>query len=157
MMLHQQQISVNARTKGSNSTARPFSASTATRTRSHLSRQTITCQALPSSRPDTQQDSGASAGPLQVIAAAAAAAAVLLWPAQAAQALPEAQLEQIKQAIDKDFQQGQVSAVPLAMSAPAPAHKGQLKNATAGCLNCRTSVCWEMFSVAWCRDVFCCL
>lgn len=56
-----------------------------------------------------QQDSSKSAVQLSV-AAAAAAAAVLLWPAQAAYALPEAQLAQIKQTIDTDFQQGQVGS-----------------------------------------------
>lgn len=107
MMLQQQQI--NARpVKCYNSKPRPLLAFPAPRTRAHLSSQSITCQALPSSRPDTQLDTGRTAGPLPVLAAAAAAAVVLLWPAQAAHALLETQLEQIKQAIDKDFQQGQV-------------------------------------------------
>jgi hypothetical protein len=55
-----------------------------------------------------QQDSSTSA--VQLSVAAAAAAAVLLWPAQAARALPQEQLAQIKQTIDKDFQQGQVGS-----------------------------------------------
>ena len=42
------------------------------------------------------------------VAAAAAAVALLLAPVQSAQALPEAQLQAIKQTIDQDFQQGQV-------------------------------------------------
>lgn len=147
-MLQQQRFSAQAKCSCN---VRPFFASPAPRTRSNLSRQMITCQAQPSSRPHTQQeDSAASAGPLSVIAAAAATA-VLLWPAQAAQALPEAQLEQIRQAIDKDFQQGQVNAGPLAMST----HKGPAHH--CACLNCCTSVYWEILSVAWGRNVFCCL
>jgi hypothetical protein len=46
---------------------------------------------------------------MSVAVASAAAAALVLWPAQAAHALPDAQLDQIKQTIDRDFQQGQVS------------------------------------------------
>jgi hypothetical protein len=42
------------------------------------------------------------------VAAAAAAVTLLLAPVQSAQALPEAQLQAVKQTIDKDFQQGQV-------------------------------------------------
>lgn len=41
------------------------------------------------------------------LAASAAAAAVLLWPVQAVHALPESQLQEIKQTIDRDFQDGQ--------------------------------------------------
>jgi hypothetical protein len=103
-MLAQQQIS--ARTKCYNSNGRPFFAFPALITRTNLRAHTNTCKALPSSRPDTQQTPGAGAAQF---AAAAAAAALVLYPVQAAQALPEAQLEQIKQSIDKDFQQGQVS------------------------------------------------
>jgi hypothetical protein len=55
----------------------------------------------------SQQHSSFNA--MSVAVTSAAAAALLLCPAQAAHALPEAQLDQIKQTIDRDFQQGQVS------------------------------------------------
>lgn len=95
---------IRAQTTCCNSNGRPVAAAPAPITRPNLRSQASSCKALPSSRPDTQQTLGA--GAVQ-FAAAAAAAALVLWPVQAAQALPEAQLEHIKQAIDKDFQQGQ--------------------------------------------------
>lgn len=71
--------------------------------------QTVT-KAVAGSSPEhntsKQQNSCSITSPLPVVAAAAAVA--LLWPASGAYALPEAQLQQIKQTIDKDFQQGQV-------------------------------------------------
>lgn len=64
--------------------------------------------------PATKQQHHDVPAPASAVAAAAAAAAVLLcWQAPAAQALPDTQLQQIKQTIDQDFQQGQVSCVGL--------------------------------------------
>lgn len=93
------------------------------------------------SRPSCQRSSGevdnnsihkALSMPL---AASAAAAAVLLWPVQAVHALPESQMQEIKQTIDRDFQHGQVRLLPKAH-----------RQTTASCRNHTSAVQESYFS-----------
>lgn len=63
---------------------------------------------------------------------------MLLWPVQAVHALPESQLQEIKQTIDRDFQDGQVRLLPAKGTGPNYSIVQEHTSAKQGALLCVT-------------------